>query len=328
MMLFGSTSATSLTPSRTSACGTGMSAEQQASSSAVATTALPVIAPSSVAPLKKRTRTAALPRPLRLPRTNTRAMVGRSAMSGMPPAGVCIDCVRYTSGRSRLASVPAFTVTVDVAVRDGSAAAVAVMVAAPAVIARTTPVALTVAMAGVPLFHATSVLVEPDTVAVSCCVWPGVSVTVDGATATATLAFSAPLSESVKTPVSPAVALVTVITKVPAGNSCSTCAFSPTPLSSSSATLVPVAPDSCTIRYGSNCVLTASMRRAVGAAKVTEYRLTKLPSTSLQPVVASVSVADCPTVSARLVPQGSIRDARISEYAPVSFGLELLALMM
>ena len=94
IVLSGSTSAISVTPSRTYASGTTMTAEQHDSSSVAATLAMPVMVPSSVAPLKNRTRTGAVPRPLRLPRTKTRTTVGRPATSGIRLSAVCTDCVR------------------------------------------------------------------------------------------------------------------------------------------------------------------------------------------------------------------------------------------
>ena len=105
-----------------------------------------------------------------LPRTKTRAIVARSCTRGRRPSLVCTDCVRYTSGTSRLTPVPAVIVIAAVAVFDGSAADVTTMFAAPAVIARTMPVDDTVATLGVLLVKSTFVLVLPVTDAVSCCV--------------------------------------------------------------------------------------------------------------------------------------------------------------
>ena len=98
------------------------------------------------------------------------------------------------------------------AVFDGSADDVTVMFALPAVIARTSPVDDTVAIAGALLLQSTLVFVAPVTVAVSCCVPPGCSETVDGATPRSTVVCTAPASARSNRPTSPAVALVAVRT--------------------------------------------------------------------------------------------------------------------
>ena len=86
------------------------------------------------------------------------------------------------------------------------------MFALPAVIARTTPVDDTVAIPFALLVHSTFVFVVPVTVAVSCCVRPGCSVTVVGVRPRLTAVCTGPASARLNWPVSPAVALVAVMT--------------------------------------------------------------------------------------------------------------------
>ena len=70
------------------------------------------------------------------------------------------------------------TVTVVIAVFDGSAVDRTVMVAVPGVIARTNPAVVTVAIAVDDVVQVTAVLLEPVTVAVSVCCAPDVSASV------------------------------------------------------------------------------------------------------------------------------------------------------